>query len=44
MLIWIIDEEWTNYDLEREYLPKVFKNVEIKISNYDYKKDLEEFG
>lgn len=44
MLIWIIDEEWTNYDLEKEYLPKAFKNVEIKISNYDYKRDLEEFG
>ncbi|OLR65295.1 NAD(P)-dependent oxidoreductase [Peptoniphilus porci] len=44
MLIWIIDEEWTNYDLEKEYLPKAFENVEIRISNYDYEKDLEEFG
>lgn len=44
MLIWIIDEEWTNYDLEKEYLPKVFPNVEIKISTYDYMEDLKKFG
>ena len=30
MLIWIIDEEWTNYDLEKEYLPKVFKKCRNK--------------
>lgn len=44
MLVWIIDEEWTNYDLEKEYLPKVFPGVEIKISNYNYLEDLENFG
>lgn len=44
MLIWIIDEEWTDYDLEKEYLPKVFENVDIRISNYDYEEDLKEFG
>ncbi|WP_277218975.1 C-terminal binding protein [Peptoniphilus vaginalis] len=44
MLIWIIDEEWTDYDLEKEYLPKVFDNVDIRVSNYNYENDLEEFG
>ena len=44
MLIWIIDEEWKDYDLEREILEKEFPGVEIKTSTYDYKKDLEEFG
>lgn len=44
MLVWIIDEEWTNYDLEKEYLPKVFPNIEIKVSNYNYLEDLENFG
>ncbi|URN42083.1 C-terminal binding protein [Peptoniphilus genitalis] len=44
MLVWIIDEEWTDYDLENEYLPKVFENVDIRISNYNYEEDLKEFG
>lgn len=44
MLIWIIDEEWTDYDLEKEYLPKAFENVDIRISNYNYEEDLKEFG
>ncbi|OFO59685.1 dehydrogenase [Peptoniphilus sp. HMSC075B08] len=44
MLVWIIDEEWTDYDLEKEYLPKVFENVDIRISNYNYEEDLKEFG
>ncbi len=44
MLIWIIDEEWLDYNLEKELLPKLLPGVEIKYSNYDYEKDLEEFG
>ncbi|WP_138160591.1 C-terminal binding protein [Peptoniphilus catoniae] len=44
MLIWIIDEEWNEYDLEKELLPKEFPGVELRFSGYDYKKDLEEFG
>lgn len=44
MLIWIIDEEWSDYDLEHEILEKKFPNVEIKRSTYDYNEDLETFG
>ena len=44
MLIWIIDEEWEEYNLEKELLPKLLPGVEIKYSKYDYEKDLEEFG
>ena len=44
MLIWIIDEEWKDYDLENEVLRKKFPGVEIKCSTYDYEKDLNEFG
>ena len=44
MIIWIIDEEWSDYDLEKELFEKTFKNVEIKCSTYDYQKDLEDFG
>lgn len=44
MLIWIIDEEWKDYDLENEVLKEKYPDVEIKCSTYDYKKDLEEFG
>ncbi|MDO5715529.1 MAG: NAD(P)-dependent oxidoreductase [Tissierellia bacterium] len=44
MLIWIIDEEWSDYDMEKEILSKEFPEVEIKISNYNYEKDLKEFG
>ncbi|MGI5948807.1 C-terminal binding protein [Peptoniphilus sp.] len=44
MLIWIIDEEWTEYEYEKEFLNEKYPGVEIKISTYDYQKDLEEFG
>lgn len=44
MLIWIIDEEWKDYDLEREILGKKYPEVEIRCSSYDYEKDLKEFG
>lgn len=32
MLIWIIDEEWSDYDLEHEVLQKEIPGVEIKRS------------
>ncbi len=44
MLIWIIDEEWSDYDLEHEVLEKEFPGVEIKCSTYDCMEDLEKFG
>lgn len=44
MLIWIIDEEWKDYDVEMEVLQKKYPGVTIKCSTYDYAKDLEEFG
>lgn len=44
MIIWIIDEEWKNYDIEIKEIKENFPNVEIKISNYDFKDDLESFG
>ena len=44
MLIWIIDEEWKDYDLEMEELQKKYPGVEIRTSGYNYEKDLAEFG
>lgn len=44
MLIWIIDEEWKDYDLEFEILEKKYPGVEIKCSTYDYEEDLKNFG
>ena len=43
-LIWIIDEEWSDYDVEERILNEEFPNCIIKYSGNDYKKDLEEFG
>lgn len=44
MLIWIIDEEWKDYDVEKEVLEAKYPGVEIRHSTYDYEKDLKEFG
>ena len=44
MLIWIIDEEWSDYEFEKEFFYERYPNVEIRISGYDYFKDLEKFG
>lgn len=44
MLIWIIDEEWKDYDVEKEVLEAKYPGVEIRRSTYDYEKDLKEFG
>ena len=43
-LIWIIDEEWSDYEVEIDILRETFPNCEIKISNYNYKEDLKKFG
>ncbi len=43
-LIWIIDEEWPDYDVETKILKEKYPDCEIKFSGNDYKKDLEEFG
>lgn len=43
-LIWIIDEEWPDYEVETEILKNKYPNCTIKFSGNDYKKDLEEFG
>lgn len=43
-LIWIIDEEWSDYEIEIDILKKSFPDCEIKMSNYDYKEDLDKFG
>lgn len=43
-LIWIIDEEWSNYVIEEEILKNSFPNCTIKYSGNDYEKDFEDFG
>lgn len=43
-LIWIIDEEWADYEVEHEILPKECPGCTIRRSTYDYQADLEEFG
>lgn len=43
-LIWIIDEEWGDYNVEHEILPQECPGCTIRRSTYDYQADLEEFG
>lgn len=43
-MIWIIDEEWPNYEIENEELKNAFPGCEIRYSKYNYHPDLEEFG
>ncbi|MDR2257621.1 MAG: C-terminal binding protein [Treponema sp.] len=43
-LIWIIDEEWNDYDLETALLREAFPGCDIRRSAYDYEQDLENFG
>jgi phosphoglycerate dehydrogenase-like enzyme len=43
-LIWIIDEEWSDYNLETELLKAAFPDADIRRSTYDYKNDLAAFG
>ncbi|WP_278548794.1 C-terminal binding protein [Cloacibacillus evryensis] len=42
--IWIIDEAWRDYEVEKEELRKAFSDVEICYSGYDYHADMEKFG
>ncbi|HCT65494.1 MAG TPA: phosphoglycerate dehydrogenase family protein [Lachnospiraceae bacterium] len=44
MLIWIIDNEWPDYEIEKKAIYEKFPNCEIKFSAEDYKDDLEKFG
>lgn len=43
-LFWIIDEEWSDYDLERTLLTEKYPGCTIRFSKYDYQKDLDAFG
>jgi phosphoglycerate dehydrogenase-like enzyme len=43
-LIWIIDEEWSDYEVEKKLLLEKYPDCTIKHSTYDYLKDLEDFG
>ncbi len=43
-LIWIIDEEWPDYEIEKKAIYERFPDCEIKFSSEDYKEDLEKFG
>ena len=42
--VWIIDEEWPEYEYETAVLKKELPGCEIRYSTYDNEKDLEEFG
>lgn len=42
--IWIIDEEWPEYEYETALLQKELPGCEIHYSDYNYKQDLEAFG
>lgn len=43
-LIWIIDEEWADYELEMQLLRDAYPGCDIRLSSYDYQKDLADFG
>ncbi len=43
-LVWIIDEEWSDYKDEIEILQKELPNCELRFSTYEYEKDLTSFG
>lgn len=43
-LIWIIDEEWADYNLEKKLLKELYPDCLIKFSNYNYEEDLKSFG
>lgn len=43
-LIWIIDEEWSDYKIETTLLKKAFPDCEIRHSGNDYLQDLKDFG
>lgn len=43
-LIWIIDEEWSDYQLENELIHQRYPGATIKYSGYDYLDDYRNFG
>ncbi len=43
-LIWIIDEEWSEYRIEEKIFKEKYPHSTIKYSSYDYIEDLEAFG
>lgn len=43
-LIWIIDEEWSEYQTEEKILKNAFPDCRIRHSGNDYQKDLQSFG
>lgn len=43
-LIWIIDEEWLDYDIENATLNGQFPDCKIRYSGYNYSEDLKKFG
>ncbi|TGA99799.1 C-terminal binding protein [Sporolactobacillus shoreae] len=43
-LIWIIDEEWSEYQTEEMILKDAFPDCEIRHSGNNYQEDLESFG
>ena len=43
-LIWIIDEEWPDYELEKQLLKTQYPDCDIRFSTYDYAVDLDAFG
>ena len=43
-LIWIIDEEWPDYELEKQLLKTQYPDCDIRFSTYDYAADLDAFG
>ena len=43
-LIWIIDECWPEYDIEKAILDERYPGCTIKVSRYDYQEDLQAFG
>ena len=44
MLIWIIDEEWPSYELEKKAIFEKYPDCDLKFSENDYYDDLEKFG
>lgn len=43
-LIWIIDEEWKDYEIEEQLFKREVPDYKVKHSNNQYMKDLEDFG
>ncbi|WP_394524255.1 C-terminal binding protein [Lacrimispora sp. JR3] len=43
-LIWIIDEEWPDYEEEKRILAERYPQADIRFSGYDFEHDLNAFG